>query len=171
MFCGLPIRVAAEPALIEAASAIANGRGSRPRRCAPAISNGAIVMTRMSLASTADNPPPIATVSASSAVVPPRISTIVRAHRSIKPDSANCAEMIIIANKQRQGRHVDRAAEIVERHLAAGQERDDREQRDAGPVDPQPGDPPGGHAEIGQDQDQEDEGGVHVAMLAAVRSS
>ena len=99
MFCGLPINVAAEPALIEAASAIANGRGSRPRRCAPAISKGAIATTRMSLASTADNNPPIATVNASNAAVPPVVSMIVRAHRSINPDSANCAEMIIIANK------------------------------------------------------------------------
>ena len=98
MFCGLPIRVADEPALIEAASAIANGRGSRPRRCAPASSSGAMAMTRMSLASTADNPPPIATVRARSAVVPPGMSTIMRAHKSIKPDSASCAEMIIIAN-------------------------------------------------------------------------
>ena len=52
----------------------------------------------MSFASTADSPPPIATVRANSADRPPRCSVIVRAHRSIKPDSANCAEMIIIAN-------------------------------------------------------------------------
>ena len=98
MFCGLPISVAAEPAFVAAASAIANGRGSRPRRRAPATSSGAIAMIRMSLASTADKAPPIATVSASSAAVPPRVPVIVRAQRSIKPDSANCAEMIIIAN-------------------------------------------------------------------------
>ena len=98
MFCGLPIRVAAEPALVAAASAIANGRGSKPRLCAPAISRGAIVMIRMSLAKTADSAPPMATVIASSPAVPPPQLMIVRAHKSINPDSANCAEMIIIAN-------------------------------------------------------------------------
>ena len=99
MFCGLPIRVAAEPALVEAASAMANGRGSKPRARAPAISKGAIVMIRMSLASTAERPPPIATVSARSTVVPWPVLVKVRAHRSMNPDSANCAEMIIIANR------------------------------------------------------------------------
>ena len=55
-------------------------------------------MIRMSLANTAASPPPIATVAASNAAVPPLRPVIVRAHRSIRPDSANCAEMIIIAN-------------------------------------------------------------------------
>ena len=35
MFCGLPMMVAAEPALAPPASAITNGRGSRPRRSRP----------------------------------------------------------------------------------------------------------------------------------------
>ena len=99
MFCGLPINVAAEPALVAAASAIAKGRGSKPRLLAPAIRRGAIVTIRMSLARTADSAPPIATVIANSPAVPPPQPVIVRAHRSINPDSANCAEMIIIAKR------------------------------------------------------------------------
>ena len=99
MFCGLPISVAAEPALVEAASAMAKGRGSRPRLRAPLNSMGAIAMIRMSLARTAARPPPIATVNANSAAVPPA-RRMVRAQRSINPDSANCAEMIIIANNR-----------------------------------------------------------------------
>jgi hypothetical protein len=98
MFCGLPMSVAADPALVEAASAIANGRGSQPRARAPTINSGAIVTIRMSLASTAESAPPIATVSASSTVVPCSVLVKVRAQRSMNPDSANCAEMIIIAN-------------------------------------------------------------------------
>jgi hypothetical protein len=94
----LPIIVAAEPALVAAASAIANGRGSKPRLCAPAISKGAIVTIRMSLANTAERPPLIATVNARSMTVPPLVPVIVRAHRSMNPDSASWAEMIIIAN-------------------------------------------------------------------------
>ena len=47
------------PPSVAAASAIAKGRGSRPRRRAPASSSGAIAMIRMSLASTADSAPPI----------------------------------------------------------------------------------------------------------------
>ena len=54
----------------------------------------------MSLASIADSPPPIATVSASNVAVPCRLSVIVRAHKSMKPDLANWAEMIIIANRK-----------------------------------------------------------------------
>ena len=161
MFCGLPIKVAAEPALVAAASAITNGRGSRPRRCAPAISSGAIAMIRMSLASTAESPPPIATVSASKAAVPRRLFGD-RAGAEI--DEARFGELSRDDHhreQKRQGRHVDGAAEIVEGHLAARQQRDDREQRDAGAVDPQPGDPPGGHADIGQDQDQKDDRCVH----------
>jgi len=43
---------------------------------------------------------------------------------------------------------------IVKVHLAAGEERDDGQQRDAGAVDLQPRDPASGHANISQDQDQ-----------------
>ncbi len=79
----------------------------------------------------------------------------------MKPDSANCAEMIISANSSASVGMSILAAEIVERHLAARQQRDDREQRDAGAVDLQPGDPAGRHAEIGQDQDEKNDRGVH----------
>ena len=67
--------------------------------------------------------------------------------------------------QQRDGRHVDSAAEIVERHLAAGQQPDYREQRDPGAIDTQPGDSPGRHADIGQDQDKEDDRGVHRGSI------
>jgi len=46
-------------------------------------------MIRMSVARIAERPPPMATVSASNAAVPRRLSVIVRAQRSMNPDSAN----------------------------------------------------------------------------------
>ena len=57
MFCGLPMMVAAEPALAPPASAITNGRGSSPRRGRPAQSIGVIANTTTSLASTAESTP------------------------------------------------------------------------------------------------------------------
>ncbi len=60
-----------------------------------------------------------------------------------------------------EGRQIDGAAEIVEGHLSAGEERDDREQRDPGTIDLQPRDPAGGHPDIGQDQNQQNDRGVH----------
>ena len=66
MFCGLPMMVAAEPALAPPARAITNGRASTPRRISPAHSIGVIANTTTSLASTADSVPAAATVIASS---------------------------------------------------------------------------------------------------------
>jgi hypothetical protein len=68
MFCGLPMMVAAEPALAPPASAITNGRASRPRWVTPAHNSGVIAKTTTSLASTAERMPPAMTVLASSAV-------------------------------------------------------------------------------------------------------
>jgi hypothetical protein len=67
MFCGLPMMVAAEPALAPPASAITNGRASRPRWISPAHNTGVIANTTTSLASTAARMPPAATVPASNA--------------------------------------------------------------------------------------------------------
>jgi hypothetical protein len=67
MFCGLPMMVAAEPALAPPASAITNGRGSRPRPTSPAHSIGVIANTTTSFASTAARMPAAATVIPSSA--------------------------------------------------------------------------------------------------------
>jgi hypothetical protein len=67
MFCGLPMIVAAEPALAPPASAMTNGRGSRPRRTSPVHSIGVIANTTTSLASTAARIPAATTVIASSA--------------------------------------------------------------------------------------------------------
>ena len=174
MFCGLPlIKVAAEPALVEAASAIAKGRGSNPRARAPTISSGAMVMIRMSLASTAARPaPPTATVNANSTVVPCRVLVKVRAQRSMNPDLGELPpEMIIIANKSASVGMSTLVPEIVESVICrVTQERDDGEQRDPGAIDLQPGDPPGRHAGVGQNQDEQDDRGVHRAARGKTRS-
>ena len=81
----------------------------------------------------------------------------------MKPASANCAEMIIIANSSaRVGMStlVPKSSSVICR---VDQQRDDREQRDAGAVDLQPGDAAGRHAGIGQNQDEKDDRGVHGA--------
>jgi hypothetical protein len=82
MFCGLPMTVAAEPALLAPAKAMTKGLGSRPRLRAPAISSGVIVSTTMSLARSAVMPPHTATVMASSQAAPPRRPVIQSAQRS-----------------------------------------------------------------------------------------
>ncbi len=82
MFCGLPMKVAAEPALVEAARAMTKGLGSRPRACTPAMSSGTRAKMTMSLASTAARAPQIATVRARSTIGGPGASVIQRAHLS-----------------------------------------------------------------------------------------
>jgi hypothetical protein len=73
--------------------------------------------------------------------------------------------MIIIANMSAERRHIDIGAEIVERHLPGHQQRDDREQCDTRAIDLQPGDTAGRHAEISQNQDQQNDSGVHRGLL------
>jgi hypothetical protein len=82
MFWGLPMKVAAEPALVAAARAMTKGLGSRPRACTPAISSGTSAKITMSLASTAASAPVIATVSARMTIGGPGVSVIQRAHLS-----------------------------------------------------------------------------------------
>ena len=82
MFCGLPISVAADPALLAPASAMRKGRGSSPRARVPAISSGAIAKVTTSVASSADSPPHTATVQPSSMAGLARFATIQSAHRS-----------------------------------------------------------------------------------------
>jgi hypothetical protein len=57
MFCGLPIRVAAEPTFAAQARASRNGIGSSFRRTQPSARTGAIARQMMSLHSSADNAP------------------------------------------------------------------------------------------------------------------
>ena len=57
MFWGLPINVAAEPALLAAARPKRNGRGSRFRALRPAQSGGVIAKTTMSLTRKAESVP------------------------------------------------------------------------------------------------------------------
>ncbi len=65
MFCGLPMRVVAEPALLAAARPNKNGRASSLRAARPAHSSGVMANTTMSLTRNADSAPPIAMVKAS----------------------------------------------------------------------------------------------------------
>ena len=115
-------------------------------------------MIRMSVASTADSAPLTATVSASNAAGP-RGAVI-----DVDREEARLGELRRNDHhREHEGdrRHVDIAAEIVEGHLAARQQRDDGEQRDPGAVDLQPCDPARRHAGIGQDQDDENDRRVH----------
>ena len=82
MFWGLPMMVAAEPAFAPPASAMTNGRGSRPRRTSPAHSIGVIANTTTSLASTAARIPAVATVIASSAAGGTSVVAIRAEHQS-----------------------------------------------------------------------------------------
>jgi len=117
MFCGLPIIVAAEPALVAVASAIANGRGVETAALRAGINSGAIVMIRISLANTAERPPPTTTVSANKLAVPRRVLMNVPAacagdcacaEIDKAPIPQNWAEMIIIAKRtSRHRRHID----------------------------------------------------------------
>ena len=65
MFCGLPIRVAAEPMLAATASASRKGSGASWRRLQASISTGAIARQTMSLLKTADKAAVMTTSTAS----------------------------------------------------------------------------------------------------------
>ena len=138
-------------------TAAGRGRGAAPRRSTAARSRRSGCRWRA--------PPPARRRSRPSAPAaptgPPRVLGDRAGAQVDKPDSANCAEMIIIANSSaRVGRStaLPKSSSVIS---PAAEQRDDREQRDAGPVDAQPRDPPGRHADIGQDQDQQDDRDVH----------
>ena len=63
--------------------------------------------------------------------------------------------------EQDEGRDIDTGAELVEGDGRAGQQHDDAQEGDAGTVDLQMRQPSGGHADIGADENEDDDEGVH----------
>ena len=159
--------VAAEPALAPPASAMTNGRGSRPRRTSPAHSIGVIANTTTSLASTAER----------IARGDDRDRQQRRGrqgggrdpHRApvVEPAGGELGGQDHQPEQDDQRREVDRGQHRCAIQRAAAVEQDRAQERDAGAVDLEPRPAADRHAEVDRREDDEDEAGQADAIMAA----
>ena len=171
MFCGLPMMVAAEPALAPPASAITNGRGSRPRCASPAHNSGVIANTTTSLASTAERTPPAATVPASNAAGGMRGARDPRRAPVVEAAGGELGREDHQPEQDDQGGEIDRCERRRAIDRAAAVEHDRAEQGDTGAIDLEPRPAAERHAEIDGREDDEDEAGQADGVTAAGTSA
>ena len=170
MFCGLPISVAAEPALAAPASPARYGRTSRPRAASPAHSSGVITNTTTSLTSTADSTPPSATVSASSVLGARFTSRDPGGARIVEPGRGEARRDDHQREQQQHGREMDGLDHARAGHRVGRDQHHRRDQRDAAAIELEARHATQRHAEIGQGENNDDEGG-HGARDASITAA
>ena len=120
--------------------------------------------TTTSFASTADNPPDTATVTASRT----RGERLRRrdAERApvVESGGGELRRQDHQPEQDEQRREVDGPGDLRGVHRAAGEQDDHGDQSDAGPIDAQTGKPPQSHSGIGGGEDSQDEEG-HVGRV------
>ena len=136
MFCGLPIRVEADPALLAAARPNRNGRASSLRAARPARQqrrhgehHDVVDQERRQHAADGDG-------QGQQPQRLPRLARDPRRRRVIEAGGADPRRQDHEAGEQQQGREMDRRGDLPARNRPGGDQHHRDDHRDAGAVDP-----------------------------------
>ncbi len=157
MFCGLPMRVAAEPTFEAQARARRKGSGERPRRAQPSRRSGATARQTMSLARRAERTPATTTTAASSAEGPERRRHDPAGHPGVEAAQAELRRDDHEPEEEGESRHVHRRPGRGRRHPLGGDEHERPQEGDAGAVEGEARDLAEQHPEVDDHEDDEDE--------------